>query len=364
MVKCLNDQLLLKNEIELRPMMVDLAMDIIASAAFGIDTNLFEDRNSFFVKIQKDIQQTFSGRNVFKFFLISKFPKLAEKLKLAVTIPGADRYVSKLVIETLHHREKAKINRDDFLQLMLETKQGKLKAEDESKLDAYEKDAKLKDVPVDSEISFDDDVIIAQSMLFFLAGFDTVEGLLTFATYELGVNPGVQETLYEELKAAVDENDGEFSYDIVNNLEYLNMVISETLRLHSIAVRTERTCTKAYKVPGTDVTLEKDMLVTIPSYAIHHDPEYYPNPEKFDPLRFTKENISKRHPFAYQPFGHGPRNCIGNRFALTEAKIAMAQLILNFKLEPCEKTVTPMVLANQALIKPRDNICLKVTPRR
>ncbi|CAG7837703.1 unnamed protein product [Allacma fusca] len=197
---------------------------------------------------------------------------------------------------------------------MLEARQGKLKAEDESQLDSYEKDAKLSDVPVDSKISLNDDVIIAQSMLFFLGGFDTVEGLLTFATYELGVNAGIQERLYQELKAAVDENDGEFSYDIVNSLEYLNMVISETLRLYSIGVRTERKCTKPYKVPGTDVILEKDMLLTISTYAIHHDPEYYPNPEKFDPLRFTKEKVSKRHPFAYQPFGHGPRNCIGNRF--------------------------------------------------
>ncbi|CAG7729180.1 unnamed protein product [Allacma fusca] len=363
MIRCINQKVRVQSEIELRPFIQDLAMDIIASAAFGIETNLFEDRTSLFIKMGKEIQQTFAGKAVFKFFLLSMFPKLGEMLKIRITNVDTDRFLSKLIVDSLKHRAKTNEKRDDFLQLMIEARQGKLKAEDESQLDAYEKDAKLKDVPVDSDLVFDDDLIIAQSMLFFLGGFDTLDGLLSFALYELGVNPDIQEKLYHEVKAAVDENGGEFSYDIVNNLEYLDMVISETLRKYPIGVRSERKCNKAYTIPDSDVTVEKDILVAIPVYAIHHDPEYYPDPEKFIPSRFTKENISKRHPFAYQPFGHGPRNCIGNRFALSETKVAVAQLILNFKLEPCKKTVIPIVLANQGPLKPEDNICMKVTPR-
>ncbi|CAG7640967.1 unnamed protein product [Allacma fusca] len=363
MVKHINQEVRTNNEIELRPILQDLAMDVIASAAFGIETNLFEDRTSLFIKMGKDIQQTFAGKNLFKFFLISMSPKLGELLNIKITNDDADRFLSKLIVDSLKHREKTNEKRDDFLQLMMEARQGKLKAEDESQLDAYEKAAKLKDVPVDSDLVFDDDLIIAQSMLFFLGGFDTLDGLLSFVVYELGVNPDIQEKLYQEVKAGVDENGGEFSYDIVNNLEYLDMIISETLRMYPTGVRNERKCNKAYTIPDTDVTVEKDILVTIPVYAIHHDPEYYPDPEKFDPSRFTKENVSKRHPIAYQPFGHGPRNCIGNRFALSEAKVAVAQLILNFKLEPCKRTVIPMVLANQVTLKPGDDICMKVTPR-
>jgi cytochrome P450 len=311
----------------------------------------------------KNIQQTFGGKNIFKFLLVSLFPNLSEKLKIKITNDEADRFLSKLVVDALNHRQETNEKRDDFLQLMLEARQGKLKEEDESQLDEYEKAAKLKDAPKDAKIAFDDDLIIAQSLIFFLGGFDTMDTFFSFAVYELGVHEDVQEKLYEEVKAAVEKNGGEFSYDIINSLEYLDMVVSETLRKYPAGVRTERKCNKAYKVPGSDLSLEPNTIVVIPTYAIHHDPEHYPNPERFDPLRFTKENVSKRHPYAYQPFGHGPRNCIGNRFALSEAKVALAQLVLNFRLEPCKKTVIPLVLANQALLKPADEICLKVTPR-
>ncbi|CAG7833966.1 unnamed protein product [Allacma fusca] len=362
MIKFIKNEIPKNNEMELRPVLSNLAMDVIASAAFGVESNLFEDQDNLFVKMGKDIQMTFGGKAMMKFFLGSVFPKLGSKLKLAFLNPDADRFMSKLVMDVLNHRQHTGEKRDDFLQLMIEAKQGKLKAEDDSQLDAHEKDAKLKDV--ESKLALTDELIIAQSLVFFLGGFDTLEGLLSFAVYELAINPEIQERLYQEVKAAADKNGGEFSYDILNSLEYLHMVVSETLRKYPIGARQERRCTKAYKVPDSDVTVEKGVLVIVPTYPIQHDPEYFPLPEKFDPLRFTKDNISKRHPIAYQPFGHGPRNCIGNRFALSETHTAIAQLLLNFKLEPCSKTVIPMKLANQGPVKPADNICLKVTPRK
>lgn len=72
-----------------------------------------------------------------------------------------------------------------------------------------------------------------------------------------------------------------------------------------------RKCDKDYPVPGTDVVIEKGTPVFIPVYGLHHDPEYYPNPEKFDPERFSAENKKQILPFTYMPFGEGPRLCIG-----------------------------------------------------
>lgn len=68
---------------------------------------------------------------------------------------------------------------------------------------------------------------------------------------------------------------------------------------------------KDYKIPGTDLVLEKDTITFIPVIGIHYDPDIYPEPEKFDPERFTEENKKQRHPMAHLPFGDGPRNCLG-----------------------------------------------------
>lgn len=75
-----------------------------------------------------------------------------------------------------------------------------------------------------------------------------------------------------------------------------------------------RLCTKTYKVPDSDLVIEKGTMLFIPTLAIQRDEDYYPDPEKFDPERFNQENKSKRHPFAWLPFGEGPRACIGNLF--------------------------------------------------
>lgn len=93
-----------------------------------------------------------------------------------------------------------------------------------------------------------------------------------------------------------------------------------------------------YKVGKTSHVIPKGMVVLIPAYAIHHDPEYFPDPEKFDPERFSIENKKTRHPFSYLPFGEGPRNCIGLRFGYMQTRIGIIKSLVDFKYSTCEKT--------------------------
>lgn len=101
---------------------------------------------------------------------------------------------------------------------------------------------------------------------------------------------------------------------VTYNPSNFDLLPTETLRKYPPAPFINRVCTEAYKLPGSSFTLEPGTRVTLVPYSIHHDEQFYPNPKKFDPERFTPENIEARPPFTYLPFGDGPRMCIGTYF--------------------------------------------------
>ncbi|PRD25933.1 UNVERIFIED_CONTAM: Cyp3a2 [Trichonephila clavipes] len=119
----------------------------------------------------------------------------------------------------------------------------------------------------------------------------------------------------------------------------------------------ERQAETDCKLGDSGITVPKGMIITIPNYALHHDPKLFKNPEKFDPdrniylfpyPRFTSEERAKRDPNAYLPFGAGPRNCVGMRFALMEIKICLAYVVTNFEFFKCSETqVTTSICRRQ-----------------
>jgi cytochrome P450 family 6 len=98
--------------------------------------------------------------------------------------------------------------------------------------------------------------------------------------------------------------DGKVTYEALMNMEFPGWVINESLRKYSPGNVLMRRCTKDYKVPGTDVVIEKGKYVFLPMLAIHNDPEYFPEPNEFNPDRFSPENEKKRNPYTYLPFGN------------------------------------------------------------
>jgi len=158
--------------------------------------------------------------------------------------------------------------------------------------------------------------------------------------FELARNPEVQQRLYEEVQSAIEglvPNTDQYYDTVINRIPYLDCVMKETLRKYPPVIRLERRVgIDDYKLGG--VPLEKDQLVQIPTYAVHHNPEYYPDPERFNPDRFLPENKHLLVPYTYLPFGQGPRNCVGMRFAYQEIKLLLAKMIPKFHFAPTAET--------------------------
>ena len=100
----------------------------------------------------------------------------------------------------------------------------------------------------------------------------------------------------------------------MSSLPYLDMVISETLRMYPILPYLDRNTENDYQLPGTKLVVKANTPVVIPMHAIQMDPQYFSNPNKFDPERFSPENKNSIKPNTYFPFGDGPRICIGNYY--------------------------------------------------
>ena len=127
-----------------------------------------------------------------------------------------------------------------------------------------------------------------------------------------------------------------------------------------LAVITSRTCTENCLLK--DLKVPKGLAVAIPIYSLHMDPKFWPNPEKFDPERFTPEAKQSRDPYVYQPFGHGPHNCVGMRFAQMEMKLVLARILKKYSFQAAQDTKIPPEVIIRATLVAKE-IKLKLTKR-
>ncbi|XP_072748024.1 cytochrome P450 9e2-like [Anoplolepis gracilipes] len=299
--------------------------DVIATTAFGISVNSMKDQNNEFYLRGIESSKAFNGIvAMLKFILIRACPRFAKLIGMeAFVSPTTSEFFKKIVGETIKIREEQGIIRPDMIHLLMQ---------------AREKNSSNK-------MTLED--IVSQAFIFFFAGFETSSTLMCFVAHELALNQNIQDRLREEVQQHLTE-ENEFSYESLSKMIYMDMVISETLRKYPPVTLTDRLCTKSYELPPSQsgyksVIVEPGNVIWFPVYALHRDPKYFPNPDKFDPERFSKENKDNIVPYTYLPFGHGPRKCIGDRFALMETKILLAHLLQKFILKRTAKTVDPMI---------------------
>jgi cytochrome P450 family 6 len=232
--------------------------------------------------------------------------------------------------------------------MMLDAIKGDMQDDLDEDNEQFEKDAKLNHVAKQGE--FNELTIVATALVLLVAGYDTTGSTLSFLCYQLAKNPEIQDRLRAEIQEVTGDSDEEVTYDHLSKMTYMDQIISETLRFHTPLSALQRVASNDYKLPGSDLIIEKEMGVWINTMAIHFDTKHYSNPNVFDPEHFNKEAKAARHPYAFLPFGQGPRGCIGMRFALLEAKLALANIVRKFVLLPSEKTKEPLELDPHASI--------------
>lgn len=320
--------------------------DVISTCAFGIKSNSLSDpkaefrefgRLTFFYTVSRALEI------LFFFFL----PSLVKFLKLNFLQKDANEFLRTAFWDTIKAREESKMKRDDLIDLLIELK-------NKGKIETDANDDKEAENAVDNKLvdkfDFNGDDLVAQAAIFFVAGFETSATTMSLALYELALHPDLQKRLREEIRENLEKNDGKITYEMVFGLKYLDMVVSETLRKYPPLPILDRITLKDYYDEDTGITIEKGTPVYIGLQGLHGDPKYFPNPDQFDPERFSDEAKKTRVPFTYLPFGEGPHYCIGKRFGLMSSKTGIVYVLANFEVEPCADTPIPLILNTRGLV--------------
>lgn len=319
-----------EHTMEIEDLYSRITCDVIASCAFGLNINSLIDRNNEFYETGCKLQDLSSFKSFAKLLGFRMFPWIMDTFQIQFVDKAIRDVFSKLVLRNIETRRTNNIVRPDLIDSLMRVKRDNLQ----------QNATNTKHSTKDEQWS--DDEIISQAFIFFLAGFDTTMWVLTATTYELALNPQMQQRLIDEIDNMQLSDEYSICYDQLNKMKYLDMVLMEVLRMHSPAVLIDRLCTKRTLLSDgkkLNVYIEKGDHIWVPIIEFH---KFFPQPNVFDPERFNNVNRKKINPAHYVPFGIGPRACIGYRFALMEVKLIIFYMLKQFQFNVSTETEIPM----------------------
>jgi len=207
-------------------------------------------------------------------------------------------------------------------------------------ISAYTKEENGKTVPMWNKEQVNE-IVTAQATLFMFAGYATTANGLTSCCFMLARHPEAQEKLHDLIMSKIDKY-GDVCHELVQDIPYLEYFLNEVLRMYPPILFLERCCKEDLVYNG--IHIKKDMVVSVSTHSLHYSEQYYTDPETFNPDRWNPENKANMDPYAFLPFGTGPRSCIAKRFALEELKLALCTFVTQFRFFAVEET--PMKLTS------------------
>ncbi|XP_022170037.1 probable cytochrome P450 6a13 [Myzus persicae] len=333
------------DRIDVKTVTSGFSTDVIGTCAFGMKLDAIKNDDSDFRRYVKIMFQT-TWRQMIVQALSMICPWVIKVLRVQMFSVEATNFFQNVFTDVIDYREKHNVIRNDLAQTLMQAR----------------KELVLKENTT-SEDKFTDDDIIGNAIVMFTAGSETVSSLLSFCLYELALNKEAQDKLRAEIFSMKAKHDGQLTNDYLMDLHYTTMVLEETGRKYTIALNLMRVATKSYTLPDKSFVIEKGQKLIIPMFSIHRDPKYYPDPLRFDPERFSAEQKSQRPNGTYMPFGDGPRLCIGKRFAESEMKLVLSNVLSKYEVLPCEQTEIPLnIRSGIGFISAKNGVVLKFRP--
>ena len=306
-------------ECEMKEYFVRCTGEFIANSAFAIEGQSFEDKPDplAFTNVAKTVfAPTFF--NGIKQSLLLYMPTLARILKISFMQRSIDEYFRKNVRRILKQRQAANIAPMDYLQFCL--------------------DANGDDM----------DRVIADIITFYGDVYETSSTTLAMIFYQLSLHKDIQDKLREHVATVLQETNGVVTYESLKSMDYLEQVMNESMRWMAPLGAQMKLCTQSITLRGSDgltVDLRPNDPIFIPVIGLQRDARYWPEPDTFDPERFSSENQANiKSKGIFLAFGDGPRVCVGVRLGYLIVKAIMAELITKFEIEPSKKTNNSMDL--------------------
>ncbi|XP_074042277.1 cytochrome P450 4C1-like isoform X2 [Leptinotarsa decemlineata] len=323
-----------KKNVDLYEWVIRTTFDIICQTALGVNLNLQKNQKEYPVLLERGLDITsdrmFSFWKPYKFlWYFSTDKKIFDDIYMNLHVlfqslmrKKMSEYEKELEVERLDANvEEESIERLPFLNLMLK------------------------------DPSFTMEEVIAEAKTFCLAGSETNASSTCFLLNLLGLYPEVQQKVYEEIIDILGPDRTILASDLPQ-MKYTERVIKENLRLFPVATIFGREIEE--DIDLGNVILPKGSSVYFTPHYIHRNPKYWTNPLKFDPDRFSPDEIAKRHPCTFIPFSYGPRNCIGWKYAIFSMKIIIATIIREFKIFSEYKSIEEIEVKLYMLSKLKD----------